>query len=130
MPKAQCHFQRADRDCGVVVFAALTGVPYEDVLRDIPDADLGTVTLNGWVDWLMKRGFKVTRRDGYWTDIVPCAHMVSPVHPWRELHWVYRDEEGDVHDPSHATQAKPADDPFMTELQLYEWKLETISVSR
>jgi hypothetical protein len=57
MPKAQCHFQRAERDCGVVVFAALTGVAYEDILRDLPDAHLGTITLDGWHSWLLERGF-------------------------------------------------------------------------
>jgi hypothetical protein len=99
-------------------------------LRDIPDAHLGTVTADGWHRWLTQRGFKVTQSNGCPADVLPCAHMVSPVHPWRDGHWVYRDEEGDVHDPSHATQAMPADSPFMKELQMYDYKNLTISVSR
>ena len=130
LPKPQCHFQRHERDCGVVVFAALAEVPYEDVLSDLPEAHLGTVSVDGWERWLEQRGFKVTRLDGCPADVFPCAHMVSPVDDIRYAHWVYRDGEGDIHDPAPSFQAMPADDPFMKELKMYDFKVLTISLSK
>jgi hypothetical protein len=130
LPKPQGRFQRYERDCGVVVFAALAGVSYETVLRDFPDAHLGTITVDAWHRWLMERGFSVTRLPGCPADVFPCAHMVAPVDDRRYAHWVYRDAEGDIHDPSHATKAMPADSSFMKALQMYEYKILTISIAR
>lgn len=76
LPKMQSLQQKSDRDCGVCVFAKLTGMTEEQVIVELPDAYLGTVTVNGWEDWLRVKGFKVTRRDGYPDDIVPCAHLL------------------------------------------------------
>ena len=130
LPKPQRHFQRVERDCGVAVFAALAGVQYEEVLNDLPDAHLGTVTVNGWKRWLEGKGFTVTRQDGCPIDMVPCAHLVAPVNDIRYCHWIYRDEDGDVHDPSPVSAAMRADDPRMRELRGYQCKVLTISVTR
>ena len=130
MPKAQQHFQKTERDCGVAVFAALTGVGYDEILKDLPEAHLGTVTVDGWKRWLEGKGFVVTHRDKCPADIVPCAHLVAPADDTRYCHWVYRDADGDIHDPSAASAAMPADDPWMKELRAYECKVLTISLSR
>ena len=92
---------------------------------------MGQVTVLQLIKWLEKRGFKVLRRDGCPTDIVPCAHLVGPDKPrdkW-DFHWVYRDEDGDVHDPSLVSLAVAADDPTMKNLSLYARKELTLSVS-
>lgn len=128
MPKLQRVFQRYDHDCGVAVFAELAGVSYEDVLNDLPDSHINMVSVDGWTKWLESKGFAVLRQDGCPTDIVPCAHLVSPVPDEKYCHWVYRDSEGDIHDPSGTFRAMPADDAFMKNLWYYEFKWLTISV--
>jgi len=130
LPKQQVLRQRFERDCGVAVFAELAGISYEDVLRDLPDAHLGTVTDGGWMRWLEQKGFTPLKREGCPEDIVPCAHMVAPVDDTRYCHWVYRDAEGDIHDPSPSSLAVPADDERMRKLSLYDVKVMTISISR
>jgi hypothetical protein len=130
LPKPQRHFQRDERDCGVAVFAALAGLTYEEVLRDLPDARLGTVTVDGWKAWLEQRGFTVSHLVGCPDNIFPCAHLVAPVDDVTCCHWVYRDEEGDIHDPSPVSRAMPADSAWMKNLSMYKCKVLTLSVSR
>jgi hypothetical protein len=130
LPKPQRLFQRYDHDCGVVVFAELAGVSYEDVLADLPDAYLGTVSVDGWTAWLDGKGFTVLRQQECPQEILPCAHLVSPVPDDKYCHWVYRDSAGDVHDPSGTFRAMPADDPFMRNLSYYDFKLLTVSVTK
>jgi hypothetical protein len=113
----------------VLVFAALADTSYEDVLADLPGAHLGTVTVDGWIGWLQGRGWTVTRQDGCPTDIVPCAHLVAPVPNPEYCHWVYRDSEGDVHDPTPVSLAMPADSEWMRNLKMYDHKILTVSVS-
>ena len=64
LPKPQRLHQKQDRDCGVSVFAALAGVSEEELLAEVPGADRGTVTVNGWCAWLERKGFTVTKRKG------------------------------------------------------------------
>ena len=130
LPKPQMLRQRFDRDCGAVVFARLAGVSYEELCNDLPEAHLGTVSVDGWMAWLAQRGFKVVKQQGCPDGIVPCAHLVAPVDHRDYCHWVYRDSDGDIHDPSPTCAAMPADDPRMRNLSLYECKVLTLSVSR
>lgn len=131
LPKPQRLLQRSDRDCGVCVFATLAGVSEEEVLADFPDADLGTVPVDGWRAWLESKGFAVSQRDGCPTDVVPCAHLVANVlYTKEDAHWVFRDEDGDVHDPSPVAMHMPADDQRMRSLSFYAMKVLTLSVSR
>ncbi len=77
LPKPQRLHQKQDRDCGVSVFAALAGVSEEELLAEVPGADRGTVTVNGWCAWLERKGFTVTKRKGCPAEIFPCAHLVA-----------------------------------------------------
>jgi len=130
LPKAQLLTQKHERDCGVCVFAALAGVSEEDVLADFPDANLGTVTVEGWQEWLESKGMIVVRREGCPVDAFPCAHLVANVmNSPRDAHWILRDADGDVHDPSPVMMYMPADDERMRNLSMYSLKILTLSVS-
>jgi hypothetical protein len=131
LPKQQRLCQESDRGCSVPVFANLAGVSEDEVRRDVPQAALGQVTLAQWISWFETRGCKVLIREGCPDDIVPCAHLVAPSRPRDSLdfHWVYRDADGDVHDPFPGSAAMPADDPRMRDLSLYAQKVLTLSVS-
>lgn len=129
-PKPQGLKQRFDHDCGVVVFATLAGVSYEEVCNDLPDAPLGKVTVDGWIEWLKQRGFEILQRQGCPDDITPCAHLVALIDDKRLAHWVYRDAQGDIHDPAPTFSYFPADDPRMKTLSFFEIKVLTISVTR
>lgn len=131
LPKPQILHQKYDRDCGVCVFAALVGISEEELCAEIPNAHLGMVTVDDWEKWLEGKGFEVTRREGCPDDVVPCAHLVSHgANTVEDFHWVYRDEEGDVLDPSPVNQYMPANDPRMRRLDGYAEKRLTLSVSR
>jgi len=131
LPKEQRLAQKAEHDCGVVVFAELADVPEEDLRRDLPEAHLGRVTVQGWIECLEGRGFHVYKYNGCPTDVVPCAHLVGPEQSYdlTQFHWVYRDADGDVHDPSPVSRAMPADDPRMRDLLLYGQRVLTISLT-
>jgi hypothetical protein len=132
LPKPQILRQESDRDCSVPVFAALAGVSETKVLRDLPHAALGQVSVLEWMDWLEAQGLSALKRDSCPSDIVPCAHLVAS-HPPRDhtdFHWIYRDADGDVHDPSPVFEAMSADDPRMKDLSSYHQQVLTISVSR
>jgi len=126
--KAQRLFQRSERDCGVAVFAALATIPEATIRCELPDAVLGRVSEEGWINWLTAKGFVVTRRDGCPGDILPCAHLVMPPYPRDKTHWVFRDEDGDVHDPSSRFQAMSADNLDMRRLAAYWHYVRTYSV--
>jgi hypothetical protein len=131
LPKLQRLRQKSERGCSVPVFAELTGVSEDGVRRDLPQADLGQVEVDQWVSWLEKRGFRVLKRDGCPTDIVPCAHLVAHNQPRDKshFHWVFRDADGDVHDPSPGNLAMAADDERMKNLSLYPERVLTLSVA-
>ena len=132
LPKQQKLRQETERGCSVPVFAALAGVSEDEVRRDLPDAELGLVDVVRWESWLATKGFKIQERDGGPADIAPCVHLVAPHRPRDkyDFHWVYRDEEGDVHDPSPVYAALGADDPRMKSLSVYGGNVVlTISVS-
>ena len=114
------------------MFGALTGLSVEDICRDLPDARTGGVSVFRWESWLKGIGLVVLRRDGCPTDILPCAHLVTLDTPrsFDDCHWVYRDEDGDVHDPSPVFEALDADTKWMRNLGSYEGKLLTISICR
>lgn len=130
-PKAQKLRQESDRDCSVPVFASLAGVSEDEVRRDLPQAALGRVRYLEWIGWLEKRGAKVTLCEGCPSDIAPCAHLVATHQPRDDgdFHWVYRDADGDVHDPSPSFAAMPADDPGMKNLSVYAQRVLTLSVT-
>jgi hypothetical protein len=128
IPKEQGLCQRADRDCGVTVFAVLAGISYEDVLKDLPDADLGKVRVADWIAWLERRGHTVLRQEGCPAGIVPCAHLVASADHRDACHCIYWDRDGDIHDPSPVCRAMPADDERMRQLSIYPHKIPTLSV--
>lgn len=131
LPKPQRLHQKHNRDCGVCVFAELAGVSEEEVLADLPDAHLGTVTVDGWRAWLEGKGLKVSKSEGCPADNVPCAHLVAnALYTKEDAHWVFRDEDGDIHDPSPVAMYMPADDERMRSLSTYAIKILTLSVSR
>jgi hypothetical protein len=123
--------QESDHDCSVPAFATLTRISESEIRKDLPKAVLGQVTVFQWMSWLEKRGFEVLRREGCPSDIVPCVHLVAPHQPYNEqdFHWVYRDADGDVHDPSPVFEAMPADDPRMRNLSVYANAVMTLSIS-
>jgi hypothetical protein len=115
----------------VPVFAELAGVPEADVMRDLPGAALGQVSVDGWKAWLAGRGWLVEQLDGCPADRVPCAHLVANCpQTLEDFHWVYRDENGDVHDPGSVSLILPADHPHMRELMAYDTHQLTIIVKR
>jgi hypothetical protein len=64
-------------------------------------------------------GFEVTRRQGCDDVEVPCAHLVADCpQSAADFHWVYRDADGDVHDPSPVSMAMWANHPDMRSLAL------------
>lgn len=127
--KPQMFHQTSEpRDCGVFVFAALAGVSEDEIRRDLPEAHLGEVSVDGWISWLEEKGFTVLPRRGCPDDIVPCAHLVALNELRDGAHWIYRDREGDVHDPNSAQRYVQADDPRMKSLSFYSEKVLTISV--
>jgi len=84
------------------------------------------------MDWLEAQGLSGLKRDGCPSDIVPCTHLVAS-HPPRDytyFHWIYRDAEGDVHDPSLVFEAMSAADPRMKDLSFYHQQVLSISVAR
>lgn len=127
LPKPQMLRQKRERDCSVPVFAALTGMSEDQIRTEVPGADDGKVSVDGWRDWLQKKGFTVTQREGCPSDVMPCVHLVASA---RGAHWVYRDQDGDVHDPSLDVLHMPADDERMRSLSTFRTKVLTLSVSR
>ena len=130
-PKAQLLHQKHDRDCGVCVFAKLAGMSEAELLTDLPWAQLGEVSVDDWCRWLQEKGFSVSKREGCPDDGVSCAHLVAhQMNSERDAHWVYRDQEGDVHDPSPVSAYFPADDSRMRDLSFYSMKILTLSILR
>lgn len=76
-PKPQTLRQKHERDWGVCVFAKLTGITEVELLKELPDAYLRTVSVDDWEAWLERKGYAVTRRPGSPDDIIPCAHLVG-----------------------------------------------------
>jgi hypothetical protein len=124
--------QKTDRDCSVSVFAALTGIAEDNICRELPLAPEQGVSVDGWMAWLSQKGLNPLKREGCPDDIAPCAHLVGPISPQAltHFHWVYRDAEGDVHDPDPHNSAMADDDPRMRQLSIYGTKVLTISISR
>ncbi len=122
--------QNGDRDCSVPVFARLAGISENELLSELPQARLGEIDHRQWIDWLKDRKLSVEVHEGCPTDVVSCAHLVSLHEPRdrADFHWIYRDEEGDVHDPSPSFAAMPADDARMRALEPYLIKALTIVV--
>lgn len=128
LPKPQGLRQRASCDCSVPVFAALAGVSEDEVRHDVPKASLGEVSVDEWVCWLEGKGFKVSKIKGCPGDAVPCAHLVAVQSQGGPFHWVYRDGDGDVLDPSPTFRYMPASDPRMRNLSIYGQKVLTLSI--
>jgi hypothetical protein len=118
--------QEGERDCGVPVFGKLAGASREVVLRDLPEATEGKVTVAQWEDWLRnKKNLEVVRHDGRDEHYdIPCAHLVQRHSP----HWIYEDENG-VLDPSLPFACMSPNDRSMREWEsTYGGRILTISV--
>ncbi len=129
--KPQKLRQLSGRDCGVEVFSELAGSTRSELLNDLPSALDGTVRPDQWEEWLSSKGFTVTRHEGCEQYDLPCAHLVGN-HPMSnsDFHWVYRDPDGDIHDPSPVLQIFCANDSKLRSLSFYDTKVLTISVKR
>jgi hypothetical protein len=111
----------------VPVFAALTGVSEDQLRTEMPGAARGEVSVDGWINWLQRRGFKVTRHQGCPANIFPCAHLVGNMpQSHADFHWIFRDSDGDVHDPSPVFTYMPADDPRIRSLEYYKEQVLTL----
>jgi hypothetical protein len=129
LPKPQRLHQSGDRDCSVPVFAALSGLTEDQVRAELPGAVLGEVTVDGWIAWLESKGFRVTKHQGCPSDIVPCAHLVGNMpRSQADFHWIFRDGDGDVHDPSPVFSCVPADDPRIRSLSYYSEHVLTLTL--
>jgi hypothetical protein len=117
----------------VPVFAELTGIPEEQIERELPLALEGKLTANDWMDWLTEKNLRPSTRDGQHDDVIPCVHLVAtyrnPISP-EHYHWVYRDEEGDVLDPHPVFSGMPPYDERMRTLSAYGPAVLTISITR
>jgi len=125
--------QKEDRDCSVPVFSKLARISEEELLLELPHAKAGQVDHHQWLEWLRGKNLGDVRMvEGCPTDLANCAHLVSAHQPrdQADFHWIYRDEEGDVQDPSSCFAAMPADDPRMKSLEPYPFKVLTIVVSK
>jgi hypothetical protein len=123
--------QKSDRSCSVPVFARLSGISEEELMREVPGASEQKVTVAEWHDWLKGKGFTVNWRTGCHTDILPCVHLVanSPQDE-KQFHWVYRAVDGGVHDPSPVFTAMSPHDRYMLNLEAYSIHVLTFSVER
>ena len=84
-PKQRMFRQKTDHDCSVPVFSALTGIPEDQICRELPLAPKQGVTVEGWMEWLKAKGLEPLKRQGCPDDIVPCAHLVGPSNPQGQL---------------------------------------------
>jgi hypothetical protein len=99
LPKPQTLHQKFERDCGVCVFARLAGISEDQLRAELPDAQLGKVSVDEWHKWLEGKGLVVTRRDGCSDDAVPCAHLVSHgANTPEDFHWVWSEFLDDLCD--------------------------------
>ena len=131
LPKPQLLAQRGARDCSVSVFAQLSGTPEEQLRRELPSAVSGQISVDEWIVWLQGKGLDVVKRRGCPDDMVPCAHLVGNMpQSVEDFHWVFRDIDGNVHDPSPVFMYFPADDPRMKTLDFYSEQVLTITVTR
>ena len=122
--------QRDARDCSVPVFARLAGIPEEQFRNEMPRAQIGQISVDELVAWLELKCFQVLKRPGCPDDLLPCAHLVGNMpQSLSDFHWIFRDADGDVHDPSPVFQFFPADDPRMRALNFYSERVLTITVS-
>jgi hypothetical protein len=131
LPKPQRLHQKGERDCSVPVFAALTGLPEDQVRSEMPGAACGEVSVKDWMERLERKGFIVTKHQGCAADLCPCVHLVaSTPQSLTDFHWIFRDKDGDVHDPSPVFTYMPADDPRMRSLEFYDRQELTLTVQR
>ena len=122
-PVPQRLRQYGDMDCGLSVFAELTGISREQILLDKPCAAVG-LTIDQWEEYFRSKGFGVTRYQSDESYPLPCAHLVNT---GSSFHWIYQSSEG-VFDPSPAFQYMPADDPRMLTFSVYLRRILAICV--
>lgn len=128
-PTLQRLLQTSDRSCSVSVFASLACISEQEVEVDLPGAAHGEVSVEQWEQWLSSRGLRTQRLEGCPLEYVPCAHLVANFpQNLRDFHWVYRDENGDVHDPSPTTLTLGANHPHMRQLKSYDTHQLTIAI--
>jgi hypothetical protein len=129
LPKPQRLHLTSERDCGVAVFAALTGISENEIRHDLPEAHFGEVSVDGWTRWLQRKGLEIRRQAACSDDFVPCAHLVALDERRDGAHWIHRDDDGDIHDPSPTFRYFAADDARMRSISFYPEKVLTLSVS-
>jgi len=114
--------QTGQLDCGVEVFRKLAGVSRAELLKDLPQAINGKISVIQWEEWLTVKGFIVDRHQRDEDYTLPCAHLIRR-HP--HYHWIYEDMTG-IHDPDPKFACVP---PKLIKLQGYsEGRELTISV--
>ncbi len=111
--------------CGVCVFGKLANVDGDQILRELPGAGEGRITVSQWEDWLRSRGFEVRRYQSDEKPPLPCAHLVQG--GGRFFHWIYQDEKG-ILDPDPTFQCMPPNHPSMLDFSAYGGRVLSIFV--
>jgi hypothetical protein len=112
-------------DCGLHVFAELTGLSRAEILHDRPNAENG-LTVEEWEAYLRAKGYVVRRYQPHKSYPLPCAHLVFTGGGY---HWIFQTDRG-VFDPSPVLQYMPADDPRMVNFSVYAARIIAIAVTR
>lgn len=118
--------QRTEWDCGVIAFSRLTGLPYEEIVQDVPKAAVVGMTVDEWIGYLSRKGFQVVRCNPTDRWAPPCAHLVAIAGGLR-YHWIYQDQHG-IHDPSHGLKYVHPQDPRLLNFEFYSGRILTVLV--
>jgi len=95
--------QEGDMDCGVSVFAELTGLSRQEILHDLPEAVNG-LSADQAIAYLQGKGIQVHIYPSECQHPLPCAHLVQSGGGY---HWVYQAVNGGIHDPSPSFECVP-----------------------
>jgi hypothetical protein len=112
-------------DCGLYVFAELTGLSRAEILQDRPKAETG-ITVEEWEAYLRAKGYIVRRYQPDEPYPLPCAHLVDTGGGY---HWIFQTDRG-VFDPSPVFRYMSADDVRMLSFSAYAARILTIAVTR
>lgn len=114
--------QQGDMDCGVSVFAELTGFSREQIISELPGAENGK-TVSEWEEYLGSKGFSVTRYISDQKYPLPCAPLVDS---GASYHWIYQAGDGGIHDPSPVFQFVP---PKVLNFSYYGARILSVAIA-
>ena len=123
--------QKTDRDCAVCVFAALSGLPYEEIAADLPEAVTTGISADMCQSYFERKGFRVLRygeEDATYT--FPCAHLVgAPIYTHDVCHWVLQPDPNNIFDPSPCNFFFP-NDARMLNFSVWGRRILTLTLQR